>query len=182
MYQPLITGTSKEMLGEQEESHKLFTCFYGGSVPVSEAFGVEQVNRGIEIALNSRPLTQWPPVEVCVAPSSIRIKTENGSSTECRIRFVSFFAVCRNDTRLCGFIQKTAVGSFRCHILKCEPNAGGLCATIQAACELRYQQGVDSRMNFFPAVHKPRTERIIGSVICDDTLKGTAQPKSDGEK
>lgn len=32
-----------------------------------------------------------------------------------------------------------------CHVFHCEPTAGPLCKTIEAACKLRYQKCLDAR-------------------------------------
>jgi hypothetical protein len=34
---------------------------------------------------------------------------------------------------------------FICHVFHCEPTAGPLCKTIEAACKLRYQKCLDAR-------------------------------------
>ncbi len=40
---------------------------------------------------------------------------------------------------------------FVCHVFHCEPTAGPLCKTIEAACKLRYQKCLDAR----PARQEP---------------------------
>ena len=35
--------------------------------------------------------------------------------------------------------------TFMCHVFHCEPTAGPLCKTIEAACKLRYQKCLDAR-------------------------------------
>ena len=35
--------------------------------------------------------------------------------------------------------------TFVCHVFHCEPTAGPLCKTIEAACKLRYQKCLDAR-------------------------------------
>ena len=32
-----------------------------------------------------------------------------------------------------------------CHVFHCQPSAGQLCKTIEAACKLRYQKCLDAR-------------------------------------
>lgn len=52
---------------------------------------------------------------------------------ECRVRFLSFMGVGR-DVRAFAFIMASAPGTFRCHMVWCEPNAAGLSEALQAAC------------------------------------------------
>uniref|UniRef100_A0A8C5T680 Amyloid beta precursor protein binding family B member 1 n=1 Tax=Malurus cyaneus samueli TaxID=2593467 RepID=A0A8C5T680_9PASS len=52
---------------------------------------------------------------------------------ECRVRFLSFIGVGR-DVRAFAFIMASAPGTFRCHMVWCEPNAAGLSEALQAAC------------------------------------------------
>ena len=35
--------------------------------------------------------------------------------------------------------------TFLCHVFHCDPSAGQLCKTIEAACKLRYQKCLDAR-------------------------------------
>ena len=39
----------------------------------------------------------------------------------------------------------TAQDTFVAHVFHCEPTAGPLCKTIEAACKLRYQKCLDAR-------------------------------------
>lgn len=49
------------------------------------------------------------------------------------MRFLSFMGVGR-DVRAFAFIMASAPGTFRCHMVWCEPNAAGLSEALQAAC------------------------------------------------
>ena len=46
--------------------------------------------------------------------------------------------------RLCSFITHTAQDAFVAHVFHCEPSAGAVCKTIEAACKLRYQKCMDA--------------------------------------
>lgn len=52
---------------------------------------------------------------------------------ECRVRFLSFLAVCR-DVHTFAFIMAAGPASFCCHIFWCEPNFASLSEAVQAAC------------------------------------------------
>ena len=39
--------------------------------------------------------------------------------------------------RLCAFVMHTAQNKFVSHVFHCEPSAGPLCKTIEAACKVR---------------------------------------------
>lgn len=59
---------------------------------------------------------------------------------ECRVRYLSFLGIGRN-VKQCAFIMHTAQDLYIAHVFNCEPSAGPLCKTIEAACkvsELRY--------------------------------------------
>ena len=52
--------------------------------------------------------------------------------------FVVSFTLCTLCFRLCSFIMHTAQDQFVAHVFHCEPSAGALCKTIEAACKVSY--------------------------------------------
>ena len=61
-----------------------------------------------------------------------------------------------------------------CHVFHCEPTAGPLCKTIEAACKLRYQKCLDAR----PASSRENQEGVssrnsIGNIIRTTFFTGT---------
>ncbi len=54
---------------------------------------------------------------------------------ECRVRYLSFLGIGK-DVKQCAFIMHTAQDIFLCHVFHCEPSAGTLCKTIEAACKV----------------------------------------------
>lgn len=66
-------------------------------------------------------------------PSSLLSLQTDTVLCECRVRFLSFMGIGR-DIRSFAFIMAAAAGSFRCHMVWCEPNAAGLSEAVQAAC------------------------------------------------
>ncbi|KAA0186799.1 Amyloid beta A4 protein-binding family B member 1 [Fasciolopsis buskii] len=129
----------------EKESQKVISCFYGGSVPVTRPFGIQEVNDAIEQTWSSRPSEQWNVARACISPSKINITVGTSSIVDCRISCLSFFGIAQGNIKLCGFIQRTVFNAFVCHVLMCEPNAGHFCHALKAACELRYQQFLDSQ-------------------------------------
>lgn len=67
------------------------------------------------------------------APVTPRAPQTEAVLCECRVRFLSFMGVGR-DVRAFAFIMASAPGTFRCHMVWCEPNAAGLSEALQAAC------------------------------------------------
>jgi len=87
----------------------------------------------------------WSTVSVSVAPSTVSISFLDGREPiECRVRFLSFLGIGSN-VQQAAFIMHTAQNTFMCHVFHCEPTAGPLCKTIEAACKLRYQKCLDAR-------------------------------------
>lgn len=74
---------------------------------------------------------------------------------ECRVRFLSFMGVGR-DVRAFAFIMASAPGTFRCHMVWCEPNAAGLSEALQAACVV---SGTPSPPRAAPAPADPLAPR-----------------------
>ncbi|RMB96005.1 hypothetical protein DUI87_27539 [Hirundo rustica rustica] len=85
------------------------------------------------------------------------------------------------------FIMASAPGTFRCHMVWCEPNAAGLSEALQAACMLRYQKCLDARAqassSCLPAPPADSVARRVGSSVrrgvADDIL-GTLKPRRGG--
>lgn len=57
----------------------------------------------------------------------------------------------------CGFVMHTAQDRFVAHVFHCEPSAGALCKTIEAACKLRYQKCLDAHRQAAPHPSAPAT-------------------------
>lgn len=55
---------------------------------------------------------------------------------ECRVRYLSFLGIGKN-IKQCAFIMHTTQDLFIAHVFECEPSAGTLCKTIEAACKVR---------------------------------------------
>lgn len=49
-----------------------------------------------------------------------------------------------DDVKRAGFISQIDERQFMAHCFECEPSAGALCKTIEAACKLRYQKCLDA--------------------------------------
>lgn len=56
---------------------------------------------------------------------------------ECRVRYLSFLGIGKN-IKQCAFIMHTTQDLFIAHVFECEPSAGTLCKTIEAACKVRH--------------------------------------------
>ncbi len=54
-----------------------------------------------------------------------------------QVRFLSFLGM-GSGVQQAAFIMHTAQDTFVAHVFHCEPTAGPLCKTIEAACKLRY--------------------------------------------
>lgn len=54
---------------------------------------------------------------------------------ECRVRYLSFLGIGKN-IKQCAFIMHTTQDLFIAHVFECEPSAGILCKTIEAACKV----------------------------------------------
>lgn len=132
-----------------EEPRKVLGALYLGSVPVAAAAGMDLLNGAIDALLDRVPRAHWLPVQVSVAPSTVTVTLEAAGGgggqvlAECRVRFLSFLGIGREVTH-CGFVMHTAQDRFVAHVFHCEPSAGALCKTIEAACKLRYQKCLDA--------------------------------------
>jgi len=128
-----------------EEPRKMMKAWYLGNLQVSQPSGMETVNAAILELNETVPQSQWKTASVSVAPSTLQISFLDGfDPIECRVRFLSFLGI-GNNVQQAAFIMHTAQDTFVCHVFHCEPTAGPLCKTIEAACKLRYQKCLDAR-------------------------------------
>lgn len=128
-----------------EEPRKVVKAWYLGSIQVSQPGGMDTINIAIQEMMSRVAREEWKTVAVAVAPSTVSVSFMDGTDTmECRVRFLSFLGIGEN-VQQCAFIMHTAQDTFMCHVLHCEPTAGPLCKTIEAACKLRYQKCLDAR-------------------------------------
>lgn len=145
-----------------EEPKKVLRCHYLGTTQVLKPTGVEILNNAIESVYMRLPPDKWTYVNVAVAPSTITI-TEHGKPenvfAECRVRFLSFMGIAMNNIRLCSYIMHCAEDQFVAHIFHCDPSAGALCKTIEAACKLRYQKCLDAHLRCRPFNKTPAQAR-----------------------
>ncbi|XP_078323905.1 protein Fe65 homolog isoform X2 [Crassostrea virginica] len=130
-----------------EEPKKIIRCHYLGREVVSKPTGTEILNNAIESLYSRIPAEKWIFVDVAIAPSTLTI-TEHGKPEnkidDCRIRFLSFMGIAMENAKLGGFIMHGAEDLFYVHVFHCEPSAGPLCKTIEAACKLRFQKYLDA--------------------------------------
>ncbi|KAK2177844.1 hypothetical protein NP493_576g01002 [Ridgeia piscesae] len=154
-----------------EEPKKVLRCHYLGTAQVPNATGVDIANSAMHKVYAGVPPEKWLFVSVAVAPSTITI-TEHGKPdnvlAECRVRFLSFLGIAMKNAKLCSFIMHTAQNHFIAHVFHCEPSAGQLCKTIEAACKLRYQKCLDSHQKEPPEQKPhsdPRPPKSLGSTL-----------------
>ncbi|XP_055895579.1 amyloid beta precursor protein binding family B member 2-like isoform X2 [Biomphalaria glabrata] len=130
-----------------EEPRKVMRCHYLGTHEVIRPTGRDILNEAIQYMYYRIPPEKWKFVNVAIAPSTITI-TEHGNPDgmieECRVRFLSFMGIAVDNVKLCAFIMHTSQNKFICHVFHCEPSAGPMCKTIEAACKLRYQKCLDA--------------------------------------
>ncbi|OWK53015.1 Amyloid beta A4 precursor protein-binding family B member 1 [Lonchura striata] len=192
-------GTDAPRLGEpplqvefpapKSEVVQRFPVCYLGCVPVAKPVGMDVINAALEAALapGSGEPPAPTPVVVSVAPATLTIAHRQTEAVlcECRVRFLSFMGVGR-DVRAFAFIMASAPGTFRCHMVWCEPNAAGLSEALQAACVLRYQKCLDARpqasSSCLPAPPADSVARRVGSSVRRgvQTLLGTLKPRRGG--
>lgn len=129
-----------------EEPRKVMRALFLGAVQVDRPCGIDVIHGAIDQLMDAVPKSEWKPVTVAVAPSTVTINFEdpNEATLDCRVRFLSFLGIGENVSN-CAFIMHTAQDTFVAHVLQAEPNAGPLCKTIEAACKLRYQKCLDAR-------------------------------------
>ena len=56
-----------------EEPKKQIKALFVGSIEVQQASGMDVLNQAIDAAMDKNPKSQWTPVTVAVAPSTITI-------------------------------------------------------------------------------------------------------------
>ena len=129
-----------------EEPRKVIQAWFLGTMEVNRPCGIDVIHNAIDHMLDSVPRAQWQTVSVAVAPSTITISFHKKDLQEldCRVRFLSFLGIGKN-TQQCAFIIHTAQDTYVVYVFHCEPSAGHLCKTIEAACKLRYQKCLDAR-------------------------------------
>ena len=128
-----------------EEPRKVMKAHFLGAVQVDKPCGIDIIHGAIDQLLDSTPRSEWNSVSVAVAPSTVTVTFSDGRQPlDCRVRFLSFLGIGLN-TQQCAFIMHTAQDTFIAHVFHCEPSAGPLCKTIEAACKLRYQKCLDAR-------------------------------------
>ncbi|XP_056011870.1 protein Fe65 homolog isoform X2 [Ostrea edulis] len=130
-----------------EEPKKIIRCHYLGREMVSKPTGTDTLNSAIESLYSRIPPEKWIFVDVAIAPSTLTI-TEHGKPEnkvdDCRIRFLSFMGIAMENSKLGGFIMHGAEDQYYAHVFHCEPSAGPMCKTIEAACKLRFQKYLDA--------------------------------------
>jgi len=149
-----------------EEPRKVIKAWYLGSLQVSNPGGMETINAAIKEMMEGVSRDEWQTVAVAVAPSTVSVTFMDGQDPiECRVRFLSFLGIGEN-VQQAAFIMHTAQDTFICHVFHCEPTAGPLCKTIEAACKLRYQKCLDARpTSQRDAGDTPNSRNSIGATI-----------------
>ncbi|XP_076468554.1 protein Fe65 homolog isoform X2 [Babylonia areolata] len=154
-----------------EEPRKVIRCHYLGSREVIRPTGTDMINESVDWMYHHVPPEKWTFVNVAIAPSTITI-TEHGNPDnileECRVRFMSFMGISISNVKLCAFVMHTAQNKFVAHVFHCEPSAGPLCKTIEAACKLRYQKCLDAHPQTPRSAQngKRLSQRLKKSVRC----------------
>ncbi|XP_064636339.1 amyloid beta precursor protein binding family B member 2-like isoform X3 [Lineus longissimus] len=150
-----------------EEPKKVIRCHYLGTTKVAKPTGVDIINNAMEKLYKTIPVDEWQFCNVAVAPSTITI-TEHGKPenqiNECRVRFLSFMGIAMHNVKLCSYIMHTAQDAYIAHVFHCEPSAGALCKTIEAACKLRYQKCLDAHPSTPDKKQQQQTKR--GATKC----------------
>ncbi|XP_029444804.1 amyloid-beta A4 precursor protein-binding family B member 2 isoform X7 [Rhinatrema bivittatum] len=124
-----------------------FHVQYLGVLPVAKPVGMDMLNGAIENLMASSNKEDWTAVVMNVADATVTVikeKNEEEVLLECRVRFLSFMGVGK-DNHTFAFIMDTGNQHFECHIFWCEPNAGNVSEAVQAACMLRYQKCLVAR-------------------------------------
>ena len=130
-----------------EEPRKTIAASFLGTLEVSKPCGIDVIHGAIDTLMETTVKSQWKNVSVAVAPSTITIAFPSDPKTpslDCRVRFLSFLGIGDNQQQ-CAFIMHTAQDTFVAYVFHCEPSAGPLCKTVEAACKLRYQKCLDAR-------------------------------------
>ncbi|XP_064610221.1 amyloid beta precursor protein binding family B member 2-like isoform X2 [Liolophura sinensis] len=151
-----------------EEPKKVIRCHYLGMHQVDKATGMDTLNNAIENLYNRVPPEKWLFASVAVAPSTITISEHSNPDNkvdECRVRFLSFMGIAMKNVKLCAFIMHTAQDQFFAHVFHCEPSAGPLCKTIEAACKLRYQKCLDAHPQTPDHIKKQQGKPGLGATL-----------------
>jgi len=146
-----------------EEPKKTLLAKYLGKTHVNKSTGINVLNDAIDkilVELNSpNSLEKVKNVLslVHVSPSSVTAEsTVNGQTIfEFRVRYLSFLGISRKNVKLLGFIVQVDEKGFEAHCFECEPSAGPLCKTVEAACKLRFQKCLDA--------HKQRCNQSLNN-------------------
>lgn len=157
-----------------EGPKKAIRCHYMGAIEVHRPTGIDILNGAIEKVMhrNNTP-SLWQAAVVVVSPSVVSISDAQDESlvlAECRIRYLAFLGISSTDVRLCGFIVHTAEDEFVAHIFHCEPSAGAICKTIEAACKLRFQKCLDAQPDL--DVSRIAAQASAGKALQDTVKKG----------
>ncbi|CAH1777420.1 unnamed protein product [Owenia fusiformis] len=130
-----------------EEPKKVLRCHYLGTAQVPKSTGVDVLNAALETVHRTVPEQNWVECNIGIAPSTITVcdcENEDNILAECRVRFLSFMGIAMSNVKLGGFIMHSAEDQYVAHVFHCDPSAGALCKTIEAACKLRYQKCLDA--------------------------------------
>ena len=129
-----------------EEPRKVIKAWFLGTQQVDKPCGIDVIHGAIDHLMDTTVRADWKLASVAVAPSTVTVSFADGKSTalDCRVRFLSFLGI-GESSQQCAFIMHTAQDTFVAHVFHCEPSAGPLCKTIEAACKLRYQKCLDAR-------------------------------------
>ncbi|CAH8555542.1 unnamed protein product [Heterobilharzia americana] len=128
------------------EPHRRLICYYAGFTCINSELGVKTMNKAIEIVLKNTNPHQWLTVNASISPSAVNLFYRKRIAVNLRICSIPFFGIYNKDKKICGIVQHTADDLFICHVIACQTNAIELCKTLRAACELRYQQCIDSKI------------------------------------
>ncbi|TNN09004.1 Protein Fe65 isoform 1 [Schistosoma japonicum] len=128
------------------EPYRKLKCMYAGFTCTESKFSMKTMNQAIQTVLKNIHSKEWLPVNVTISPSTVNLLYQNHIVVNLRVSSIPFFGIHDKNERICGIIQHRADNLFLCHVLTCHTNAMELCKTLKAACELRYQQSVDSRI------------------------------------
>ncbi|XP_037069820.1 protein Fe65 homolog isoform X2 [Pollicipes pollicipes] len=164
--QPPLTLGSQSFPTPMEEPKRTLQALYMGCTPVSKPSGIDVLNQALYKLCSQAAPTEWRPVSVSVAPSTVTVtdaETEE-QVVECRVRFLSFLGIGR-EVQQCGIIVHTSQDVFIAHGFSCPTSAGPLCKTIEAACKLRYQKCLDALPGGGAGRGAPAQSRSFGQTL-----------------
>ncbi|XP_075996606.1 amyloid-beta A4 precursor protein-binding family B member 3 [Genypterus blacodes] len=131
-----------EVLEAVRQQVQRFEVQYIGNLPVSRAMGMEVLNKAIESIMNSTDRDEWEPIVIHVSDNILSLcRGEEGEEPfwECQVRFLTFLGV-GHDSHTFAVIVDGGTQRFECHVFWCEPDAGIISESVQAACMLQYQK------------------------------------------